>query len=68
MPRPYVDPDARHPLYPGAMPLSQVREGVQFVTLDTERGSFELTALASKWRAETVPIVSGNGFDLASII
>lgn len=64
----YVNPNARHPIYAGAMSLAEAREGAQFITLDTYRGSFELTVLASEWRAETVPLVSGNGFHLRSFI
>lgn len=58
-----VNPEARNPLYPGAMSLSEARAGAQFITLNTHRGSFTLTALASPWRAEIVPIVS-SFFDL----
>lgn len=68
MSRFHVNPDARHPLYPGAISLAETRAGVQLITLDTSRGNFGLTALASEWRAEVVPIVSGNGFPLSSVI
>lgn len=50
------------------MSLDEAREGAQFITLDTYRGNFELTILASGWRAETVPLISGNGFHLRSVI
>lgn len=64
MSRLYVDPDARHPLYTSAMPLSRVVPGTQFVTLDTQKGKFDLTILASEWRTEFVQLVSGNCFPL----
>lgn len=63
-----ITPEARHPFYPGAMSLLEVRAGTQFITLDIHRGSFVLTALASEWRAEVVPIISSHKLPLSSVV
>lgn len=62
-----VEENARHPSFEWAMTLEEARPDTSFVTLDVSRGSFTLTTLTSEWRVERTPIVSENGFTLASV-
>lgn len=54
-----INPNAKSPLYPGAMRLKQVQNGVQFIALDVHRGNFTLMTLGSEWEARVIPIISG---------